>query len=295
MKVPQLKFPSAHGAGQGDWTAGQVAALACQLEVAIPKPGNVHRGADFADTTLYDFLVAGQILGRTLDAHANATIGRTVLEAVRATRDVTGNNPNLGIVLLLVPLAKRAESGQAISVEGMRDLLDRMSMDDARDVYRAIRLARPGGLGQVGEADVAAEPTYGLVEAMRLASQRDAVAAEYAQAFAATIERHAPQLATLNEQHGRLDRAVIELLARQGDSLILRKCGQEVSDAARARASRCLDARSGGWAAFEAAAGELDFWLRADGNRRNPGTTADLIAAALFVGLWRGELWPGAR
>ena len=28
---------------------------------------------------------------------------------------------------------------------------------------------------------------------------------------------------------------------------------------------------------------DLDFWLRCDGHRRNPGTTADLIAAGLFV------------
>ena len=27
----------------------------------------------------------------------------------------------------------------------------------------------------------------------------------------------------------------------------------------------------------------FDRWLRADGHRRNPGTTADLIAACLFV------------
>jgi triphosphoribosyl-dephospho-CoA synthase len=28
---------------------------------------------------------------------------------------------------------------------------------------------------------------------------------------------------------------------------------------------------------------ELDSWLRADGNRRNPGTTADLVAGCLFA------------
>jgi triphosphoribosyl-dephospho-CoA synthase len=37
---------------------------------------------------------------------------------------------------------------------------------------------------------------------------------------------------------------------------------------------------------------ELDFWLRTDGHRRNPGTTADLIAAGLFVGLRERILQP---
>jgi triphosphoribosyl-dephospho-CoA synthase len=39
---------------------------------------------------------------------------------------------------------------------------------------------------------------------------------------------------------------------------------------------------------FWSAVGELDFWLRSDGHRRNPGTTADLIAASLFAGIHNG-------
>ena len=31
---------------------------------------------------------------------------------------------------------------------------------------------------------------------------------------------------------------------------------------------------------------ELDVYLRGDGNRRNPGTTADMIAAAIWIVLW---------
>ena len=34
----------------------------------------------------------------------------------------------------------------------------------------------------------------------------------------------------------------------------------------------------------------LDTWLRGDGNRRNPGTTADLVAAILFAGLRDGVI-----
>jgi triphosphoribosyl-dephospho-CoA synthase len=276
------------------WTPGHCAALACQLEVAIPKPGNVHRGADFSDTTIYDFLLAGQILGQVIDEHRAASCGWTVLESVRATRAATGNNPNLGIVLLLVPLARLAAAGLPLSVAAMATRLDQLTARDARDVYAAIRLAQPGGLGEVETDDVAGEPARGLVDAMRLAASRDAVAAEYAHAFAATIDDHAPRLVQLLKQHNRLDRAVIELhvelLARAGDSLIRRKGGDAVAGEAQRRAEKCLATRAGGWEAFEAALGELDFWLRSDGNRRNPGTTADLIAASLFVGLWRGEL-----
>ena len=43
--------------------------------------------------------------------------------------------------------------------------------------------------------------------------------------------------------------------------------------------------RTGGEAAYQ----RLDRFLRSDGNRRNPGTTADLIAATLFVALRNGD------
>ena len=35
---------------------------------------------------------------------------------------------------------------------------------------------------------------------------------------------------------------------------------------------------------------ELDAWLRAEGNRRNPGTTADLVTACLFIALREGSI-----
>jgi triphosphoribosyl-dephospho-CoA synthase len=35
---------------------------------------------------------------------------------------------------------------------------------------------------------------------------------------------------------------------------------------------------------------EFDAWLRADGHARNPGATADLVAAALYVALREGTI-----
>jgi triphosphoribosyl-dephospho-CoA synthase len=40
---------------------GQCATLACFLEATAPKPGNVHRGADFDDLT-YPDLIASAIM-----------------------------------------------------------------------------------------------------------------------------------------------------------------------------------------------------------------------------------------
>ena len=54
---------------------------------------------------------------------------------------------------------------------------------------------------------------------------------------------------------------------------------REVSGAA----ASVLDAAASGDDVYQAVLADFDFWLRSDGHRRNPGTTADLIAAALFV------------
>src|SRR5438876_11605378 len=77
---------------------------------------------------------------------------------------------------------------------GVRDVLDATTVDDAREVYAAIRLAAPGGLGQVDEQDVAKEPTGTLVDVMRLAAARDGIAREYATAFERTFLTGVPAL-----------------------------------------------------------------------------------------------------
>jgi triphosphoribosyl-dephospho-CoA synthase len=72
-------------------------------------------------------------------------------------------------------------------------------------------------------------------------------------------------------------------MARHPDSLIARKRGAVEAMESAMRASAVLDKgwphKSGGRDAFA----DLDAWLRDEGRRRNPGTTADVIAACLFV------------
>jgi len=62
-------------------------------------------------------------------------------------------------------------------------------------VYSAIRLARPGGLGEAAAEDIAASPTVTLADAMSLASDRDDIAREYVTAFERTFTVGAPALA----------------------------------------------------------------------------------------------------
>jgi triphosphoribosyl-dephospho-CoA synthase len=61
-----------------------------------------------------------------------------------------------------------------------------------------------------------------------------------------------------------------------------------VAEKAAVLARQTLDAGLPGDEPYARAVADLDFWLRSDGHRRNPGTTADLVAAGLFAALRDG-------
>lgn len=261
-------------------------AWACLLEVRAPKPGNVHPAARFDDLDWLDFVRSAHAIAPVLATTAERGVGAAVRDAVAATRQVAPSNTNLGIVLLLAPLAAAAARGPLR--EHLEPVLAGLSLHDARQVYEAIRLAQPGGLGAAPEGDVAAPPPGTLREMMRLAAHRDSIAAEYAQGFPLTLDQGVPLLearwpAGLADPREAIVGLHLELLARVPDTLIARKCGPAVAQEAASRAREVLVR---GWPTSPAGRAEcerFDAWLRADGHRRNPGTTADLVASSLFA------------
>ena len=128
---------------------GLLAQMACLMEVTARKPGNVHRGVDFEDSHFLDYLLSAAAIAGPLDRARAIGVGRAVLEAVEATRRVVATNTNLGMVLLLAPLAAVPEDRTL--PDGIAAVLAATTIDDAREVYQAIRLAHPGGLGTVAD------------------------------------------------------------------------------------------------------------------------------------------------
>ncbi|TWT34594.1 triphosphoribosyl-dephospho-CoA synthase [Blastopirellula retiformator] len=269
-----------------EMTIGQMATLACLLEVNAPKPGNVHRGADFADLGLNDFAASAVAIGPAFDLAGRSRIGRTILTAVRATRRFVDSNTNLGLVMLLAPLA--TVSVKELNPAGVGKCLADLDEEDAADVYQAIAIARPGGLGTVDQMDAAGPPPADLLAAMKLAEERDLVARQYGngceQVFAAVRFLTDPAIASL-PLSDRIVHAYVQQMAAFPDSLIGRKCGAEDAKKSQLTASRVLDAGSPIDEEYFQELRNLDFWLRADGHRRNPGTSADIIGAAIFVAL----------
>src|SRR6185436_20912162 len=84
---------------------GQCATFACLLEATAPKVGNVHRGADFENLTFTDFMVSAVAIGPVMESARANGVGPTILEAIKATRRLVDTNTNLGMVLLIAPLA----------------------------------------------------------------------------------------------------------------------------------------------------------------------------------------------
>jgi triphosphoribosyl-dephospho-CoA synthase len=267
-----------------------LAQLACLLEVSAPKPGNVSPGRHFADLTYEDFLISAVAIGPTFARVANQSLGETIRQAVEVTACWTRTNTNLGIVLLLAPLAKAASSATGGDLQdALRRVLEQTTVDDAREVYAAIRRAKPGGLGQSDAQDVAGEPDVTLLDAMRLAADRDGVAREYATDFEVTFDRGAPALARARGDGLSWSDAIVEtylsLLAAGIDTHIVRRTGLAAAERVSMLAREALN--TGGVRTDEGrlAVEAMDRAMRDARNSHNPGTTADLTAAAIFVTL----------
>lgn len=276
-----------------------LAQIACIWEACARKIGNVHPRASFDDVEFTDFLISGAVLGDALSmfrrkAGEPSITGEYVYWGTAA--GWVGSNTNLGIALLIAPLVDSDPTWDYR--QSVVEELQSLRRVDALRVYEAIRRASPGGLGDAPEQDVREEPTVTLLEAMKLAADRDMVARQYANGFADVFDFGVPAFLGAFERFGCVEAAVIDSqlqwLAAYPDSLIARKKGNTVAEDVRQRAAEVQ--RLGGIATPEGrrAGVALDKHLRSVGNKLNPGTTADLITACLFVALRENKVAPSA-
>src|SRR3954447_25260966 len=283
-----------------DGVAG-AAQLACVLEVSAEKPGNITPSHDFHDTTYEDMVRSAIAVGPELARAGERAVGDAVLAAVQASRRAAPANTNLGIALLLAPLARAALAGGPLRARLPGALraprpgrLGRLGGAGAGAPCVAIRLAGAGGLREPVEHDVRSEPTVGLREAMASAAARDSIAAEYVSDFALTFESGMPALrAALGDGLGEREAIVelhLRLLAVAPDTLIARKRGTEAAARVSAQARAVREAGGVRTAAGQQAVRSFDASLREPGNALNPGATADLVTATLFVALLEGIL-----
>ncbi len=275
---------------------GLAAELACLLEVSAEKPGNVTPTHDFNDTKYQDFLVSAVAIGRAFRNVSNSSVGEAVLQAVKDTRALTNVNTNLGIILLFAPIAKAYTLDNKDEIRArLRSVLDSLTVKDAELAYEAIRSANPGGLGKAESHDISGKHlNITLLDAMREASHRDNIANEYVTNYRITFETALPALEEAIKQGIDISDAIIQtfliILSQVPDTLIARKLGinksREISNMAK-------EVLGYGGVFTKKGCDEInrfDTFLRGDNHDLNPGTTADLIAAVLFIYLMENDL-----
>lgn len=258
---------------------------ACYQEIDALKPGNVHRFADGHRMSAEQFFESAQISSHAV-CDPMLSIGQRILAAVSATRTKIETNTNLGILLLCVPLAKAAETSGDLQTN-LSATLAQLDIDDARNVFSAIMMAQPGGLGSAPKHDVSKAPEVPLLEAMQAAADRDMIARQYVTGFgdifAGGFGAHAAAIAGGELKMWPTVFTYLHFLSEFPDSHIVRKHGNAVADETQRQARQIL-------ASIEALTGGkerekllLAFDAELKARSINPGTSADLTVATLFA------------
>jgi triphosphoribosyl-dephospho-CoA synthase len=256
-----------------------------------------------------DFLHSASALRRGFSIAGTRSVGRLVLGTLQRTRRRVKTNTNLGLALILAPLAiastraqkppgrvrrapragKRTDRWGSVAAlrKSLHGVLHRLTRRDAEQVYEAIRLANAGGLGEVDDQDVSRRPTRKLLACMILARRRDSIASEYASDYALTFGTGVPALKRSLREGLSMRQAIVmaylKLLSVRPDTLVARKHGSRTARRVSSLAARVLESGGLGSATGRWQITTLDRTLRA--SHLNPGTTADLAAAATFVTL----------
>jgi triphosphoribosyl-dephospho-CoA synthase len=275
-----------------DFGPADYAELALLLEVAgTPKPGNVDRAHDFPDLRFEHFL-AGAVGSRPgLDAAADPDgpgVGTAFERAVAQMSQQRGGNTQFGCLLLLCPLVRTAATG-SLTRRRVERVVESTTVDDARaffDAFEHVDVAvgdPPEDLDaldarrgtRAGDAAVARGLT--LLDVLLLSAPGDGNAAELVRGCPRAFRAADRMLVDDGPAPDRVARAFLRLLGDRPDTLVRTEHGEETALEVRDRAAAC-----DGLDDAEALAADL----RERGV--NPGTTADLTAAATFVALEGG-------
>jgi len=292
--------------------------LAIILEVSADKPGNVNLVVDFEGTRVEHFLASSVAAGPSF--YEAAQRGIEIAEKKRklseaglgelikwGIKDIDewqhGGNTLLGTIMLFAPVAVAAgmtptddkyNMDYAVLRRNMDAVIKASTAQDSVAVYEAIDIAKPSGLNGAPDLSVKAQDSkqrlikenVTLHQVFKIASGYDDICSEWIKNFPITFDLAYPYLQ--NElKHKDLNSAIVnsflKVLATHPDTFISRKVGeakaQEVSNGAKEILELGGTESQKGKEALIA----FDKKLRKAGNDYNPGTTADITAAALAL------------
>ncbi len=277
----------------------KMAQIASALEVSgYPKPGNVHRTRDFDDMEFEDFVISGIVIGDTIREACtdvdveNPQLGKYILQAVAETDRWIKNNTNLGIVMMTTPIAVAAAISDSFDDirENIKLVMGNTSVDDACDLYDAINIADAGGMGDQDEYDVASDNAKNelrengqtMYDVLKISAPWDMLAREMTGDMPAVFEIGYPKYHELRQSKSQNDACVLTfltILSHVPDTLISRKYGSDEAMKISLMTRDLLNIKDE--PDFKDRLKEFDDYLFK--NKYNPGTTADLTAASIFV------------
>jgi triphosphoribosyl-dephospho-CoA synthase len=294
--------------------------LAILYEVSgYPKPGNVHRTADFPKTTFEHYLASAVAIAPTFRKAAEqgirvsegeidsseVGIGYVIKDAVdRMIASQNGGNTLLGAIILLAPIAVAAGMIKVFSLLKIRKkiklIVESTTPEDAVAVYDAIALVNPGGLNRVAELDVTdpkskkkiLDEKFTLLDIFKIASSYDSIASEWVNNYPITFDLGYPYFVKQLEETEDINMATVhtfmKILSEVPDTFISRKVGQAKAESISIEAKEVL--KQGGLATplGRNLLHKLDIRLRDPKNDLSPGTTADITEAVLALSNLKG-------
>ena len=291
----------------------KLAQIASVLEVSgWPKPGNVHRTRNYDDMVFQDFVISAVVIGNTMEELASqskeiddlskAELGKFILQAVKETDKWVENNTNLGIMMMCIPIAASASISNGFDEiqENVGLLMDATTVDDAVNLYDAINVADAGGMGDQEEFDVMSEKAKDelrannqtMYDVLKISAGWDRLASELTSKMPVCFKLGYPTFSNFWKNCDDVDvinKATVltfmTILSEIPDTLISRKYGIEVAKGVSDKAKELLEFKDDD--SFVEKLLEFDDYLY--GNKYNPGTTADLTAASIFISFLEKE------
>ena len=277
------------------------AQLAMVLEVsATPKPGNIDRDHDYTDTRFEHFLASAVGVNPVMEKTARSTsgVGSFIHQAVlESARWQNGGNTHFGAFILLIPLVMAGGAcGDAVCLrERAARLVKETTVDDAVELYRAFSDAKvrvkPVGdldLSDSASVDKIKEQGLTLYDMMEMSAGYDIIAEEWVNGFEKSFEC-ARMIREKISTHNINDTVVLtfmEMLARNNDTFIRTKFDSEKAEEVSTRAAEILKKGGDDMDILRNDIHAFDMELLDEGV--NPGSTADIIIAGLFMALFEG-------
>ncbi len=260
---------------------------ACEVELQAFKPGNVSVYADGHDMTVDDFRKSYEVSAEPL-CDENYSLGEKIFYATKVTRDAVGCNTNLGIILLCAPLIHAIQTYPHLKLRAaLAEVLKNTTVDDANWTFKAISLAKPGGLGDASEQDVSQNATVTLQAAMQLACNKDRIALQYVSDYKDIFDLGVLSYTCAFNRWGERSWAAVavyaDLLSQFPDSHIERKFGSRYS----ARVATVMQELSDKLQNIndpeqvKPLLYQIDAELKSHG--LNPGTSADLTVTTVLT------------